>query len=108
MDLTGDGQPEEIKLQPVPDRLNLVITDGATKTPTTVLAGPGKGNYDWVDYWGIVQDSVTSKTTVVDGQVIGGADVSLPFPAVVFRNEESGGGMIAFLDNGYQWIQQAK
>lgn len=107
MDLTGDGQPEQIKLQPVPDRLNLVITDGASQIAATVLAGPGKGNFDWVDYWGVVQDSTVSKVTVVEDKIVGGTTIKLPYPALVFRQDETGGGMIAFLDGSYQWIHQA-
>ncbi|MEO1448710.1 MAG: hypothetical protein AAFV07_04235 [Bacteroidota bacterium] len=108
MDLTGDGQPEKIVLQPVPNRLNLVIADGVKQTATTILAGPGKGNYDWVDYWGIVQDSIAEKATVVDGAVVGSTMVKLPHPAIVFRKLEAAGGMIAYYDSAYHWIPQAK
>lgn len=63
--------------------------------------------FDWVDYWGLVEDKETSETTFADnGDVLGSKAVKLQNPSIALGASELGGGLITFLNGKYVWIHQ--
>ena len=63
--------------------------------------------FDWVDYWGLVEDRETSETTFADdGDVLGSKEVKLQNPSIALGADEVGGGLITFLNGKYVWIHQ--
>ncbi|MEM7659594.1 MAG: hypothetical protein AAF399_25995 [Bacteroidota bacterium] len=64
-------------------------------------------DFDWVDYWGIVQDSNTYEIQVIDGEIQGDSFVPLPHSSIFLRQEEVGGGVISWQSGSFLWIHQA-
>jgi hypothetical protein len=63
--------------------------------------------FNWVDYWGLVEDRETSETTFSeDGDVLGSKIVNLQNPSIALGADEIGGGLITFINGEYVWIHQ--
>ena len=63
--------------------------------------------FDWVDYWGLVEDKETSETTFTeDGDVLDSKTVNLKNPSIALGKDEVGGGLITYLNGKYVWIHQ--
>lgn len=62
---------------------------------------------NWIDYWGLVEDKETSETTFSEeGDVLRSKVDKLPNPSIVIGKDESGGGLITFMNGKYVWIHQ--
>lgn len=70
--------------------------------------GNGGDDFGWVDYWKLVNDSISHKQTFSEnGDVLGAEDVKLESTAFYLGQEEAGGATIAWIGYEYVWIHQA-
>ncbi|RIW18694.1 hypothetical protein D0X99_03150 [Algoriphagus lacus] len=110
-DFNGDGILDKAFYKKENQNSGIIIKHGQTNE--VVKIGFGKQfahmtEFDWVDYWGLVEDKETSETTFTeDGDVLGSKDVKLQNPSIVLGADEVGGGLITFIDRKYVWIHQA-
>ena len=64
--------------------------------------------FNWVDYWGLVEDKEISETSFSeDGDLLGNKDVKLQNLSIVLGADEVGGGLITYLNGKYVWIHQS-
>ena len=88
----------------------IVITHGESNEKTKIGFGKPFAHlpqFNWVDYWGIVNDSITYEIVIEDAEIIGDREVKLDNTSIVVRKEELGGGLITFKEGEYIWIHQA-
>jgi hypothetical protein len=109
-DFNGDGFLDKAFYKKENETSGIIIIHG--KTNEQVKIGFGKQfshmtEFNWVDYWGLVEDKETSETTFSeDGDVLGSKDVKLQNPSMVLGADEVGGGLITYLNGKYVWIHQ--
>jgi hypothetical protein len=109
-DLNGDGFLDKVFYKKEKETSGLIIKHG--KTNEVVRIGFGKSfahltEFNWVDYWGLVEDRETNETTFKeDGDVLGSKLVKLQNPSIVLGKDELGGGLITFKNGKYEWIHQ--
>jgi hypothetical protein len=109
-DFNGDGILDKAFYKKENQNSGIIIKHGQTNE--VVKIGFGKQfahmtEFDWVDYWGLVEDRQTIETTFTeDGDVLGSKDVKLQNPSIVLGADEVGGGLITFLNGKYVWIHQ--
>jgi hypothetical protein len=109
-DFNGDGIEDKAYFKKENQNSGIIIKHGQTNE--AVKIGFGKQfahmtEFDWVDYWGLVEDKVTSETTFSeDGDVLGSKDVKLQNPSIALGADEQGGGLITFKNGKYVWIHQ--
>jgi hypothetical protein len=109
-DFNGDGFLDKAFYKREKGTSGIIIKHG--KTNEEVRIGFGKPfahltEFDWVDYWGLVEDRETSETTFTDdGDVLGSKDVKLQNPSIALGADEQGGGLITFMNGKYVWIHQ--
>jgi len=110
-DFNGDRIEDKAYFKKESQNSGIIIKHGQTKE--VVKIGFGKQfahltEFDWVDYWGLVEDKKTSKTTFTkDGDVLGSKEVKLQNPSIILGADEIGGGLITFIHGKYVWIHQA-
>lgn len=110
-DFNGDGFLDKAVYKKENETSGIIIIHG--KTNDQVKIGFGKQfshltEFNWVNYWGLVEDKETSETTFTeDGDVLGSKDVKLQNPSIVLGADEVGGGLITFINRKYVWIHQA-
>lgn len=110
-DFNGDGFLDKAVYKKGNETSGIIIIHG--KTNDQVKIGFGKQfshltEFNWVNYWGLVEDKETSETTFTeDGDVLGSKDVKLQNPSIVLGADEVGGGLITFINRKYVWIHQA-
>lgn len=67
----------------------------------------GMTEFDWVDYWGLVEDKETSENIFSeDGDLLESRTVKLQNPSIALGKLETGGGLITFRNGRYKWIHQ--
>ncbi|WP_241127015.1 hypothetical protein [Cognataquiflexum nitidum] len=109
-DFDGDGNIDKVLYKKESGTSGIIFIHG--KTNEQIRIGFGKPiahltEFDWVDYWGLVEDRVTSETTFTkDGDVLGSKVVNLQNPSIALGKEEVGGGLLTFLNGKYVWIHQ--
>ena len=109
-DFNGDGFLDKAIYKKEKETSGIVIIHG--KTNEQVKIGFGKQfahmtEFDWVDYWGLVEDKETSETTFTeDGDVLDSKTVNLKNPSIAIGKDEVGGGLITYLNGKYVWIHQ--
>lgn len=109
-DFNGDGFLDKAFYKKENRTSGILIKHG--KTSEEVRIGFGKqfahmAEFDWVDYWGLVEDRETSETTFTkDGDVLGSKPKELQNPSIVLGADELGGGLITFINGKYVWIHQ--
>ena len=109
-DFDGDGKLDKALFKKESGTSGIIIIHG--KTNEHIRIGFGKPiahltEFDWVDYWGLVEDRVTSETTFTkDGDVLGSKVVNLQNASIALGKEEVGGGLLTFLNGKYVWIHQ--
>lgn len=64
-------------------------------------------DFSWVDYWGVIQDSLTQEILIRNGEIVGDTVREIQSPSLVLRKDEVGGGVITFVNGDYIWIHQA-
>ena len=110
-DFNGDGYKEEAIFSINENDPFIKIRDSQSNKQIRIGTGsPLKGigeDFRWVDYWGLLYDSVSFEILIQDGEVIGDTLVRLSNPSLFLRQSEFGGGLITFHDNQYRWIHQA-
>lgn len=109
-DFNGDGFLDKAIYKKEKETSGIIIIHG--KTSEQVKIGFGKQfahmtEFDWVDYWGLVEDKETSETTFTeDGDVLDSKTVNLKNPSIALGKDEVGGGLITYLNGKYVWIHQ--
>ena len=109
-DFNGDGFLDKAIYKKEKETSGIIIIHG--KTNEQVKIGFGKQfahmtEFDWVDYWGLVEDKETSETTFTeDGDVLDSKTVNLKNPSIALGKDEVGGGLITYLNGKYVWIHQ--
>jgi hypothetical protein len=109
-DFNGDGFLDKAIYKKEKETSGIIIIHG--KTNEQVKIGFGKQfvhmtEFDWVDYWGLVEDKETSETTFTeDGDVLASKTVNLKNPSIALGKDEVGGGLITYLNGKYVWIHQ--
>jgi hypothetical protein len=109
-DFNGDGIIDKAFYKKENQNSGIIIKHGQTNE--VVKIGFGKQfahmtEFDWVDYWGLVEDRETSKTTFTEeGDVLGSKAVKLQNSSIALGADEVGGGLITFLNGKYVWIHQ--
>lgn len=109
-DFNGDGILDKAFYKKEKETSGIIIQHGQTNEVFKI--GFGKPfaemkKFDWVDYWGLVEDKETSETTFAnDGDVLGSKVVKLQNPSIALGASELGGGLITFLNEKYVWIHQ--
>ena len=108
-DFNGDGNMDQAIFKKENETSGIIITHG--KIDEEVKIGFGKQlahltEFNWVDNWGLVNDSETYEIVIEDGEIIGDREVRLTNPSIVVRKEEVGGGLITFKNGKYVWIHQ--
>jgi hypothetical protein len=108
IDLNGDNFKDKVYFVKNEKTSGIVIIHG--KTNEEIKIGFGKQfahlkDFNWVDYWGIIEDKETKETIFLEnGDVLGEKNVKLQNPSIFIGNEELGGGLITFLNGKYLWI----
>lgn len=109
-DFNGDGFLDKAIYKKEKETSGIIIIQG--KTNEQVKIGFGKHfshmtEFDWVDYWGLVEDKETSETAFTeDGDVLDSKTVFLKKPSIALGKDEVGGGLITYLNGKYVWIHQ--
>lgn len=109
-DFNGDGILDKAFYKKEKNTSGIIIKHG--KTNEEVKIGFGKrfvdmADFDWVDYWGLVEDKETRETTFKDdGDVLGSKNIRLQNPSISLGADEEGGGLLTFIDGKYLWIHQ--
>jgi len=109
-DFNGDGFLDKAIYKKEKETSGIIIIHG--KTNEQVKIGFGKQfahmtEFNWVDYWGLVEDKETSETTFTeDGDVLDSKTVNLKNPSIALGKDEVGGGLITYLNGKYVWIHQ--
>ena len=109
-DFNGDGSVDKAFYKKENKNSGIIILHGQTNE--VVKIGFGKQfshmtEFDWVDYWGLVEDKETSETTFTDeGDVLGAKDIKLQNPSIALGADELGGGLITYINGKYVWIHQ--
>ncbi|PIV96325.1 MAG: hypothetical protein COZ16_05945 [Flavobacteriaceae bacterium CG_4_10_14_3_um_filter_31_253] len=109
-DFNGDGFLDKVIYKKEIETSGIIIIHG--KTNERVKIGFGKQfahmtEFNWVDYWGLVEDKETSETTFTeDGDVLDSKTVKLKNPSIALGKDEVGGGLITYRNGKYEWIHQ--
>ena len=105
---------EEITLEANPEDITELAIVGWKRCGVNRLSigiqsfNPEDFDCNWVDNWGLNQDRKTYEITFTeDGDILGSRDVRLQNPAIVLGADGAGGGVIAFLNGKYVWINQS-
>lgn len=109
-DFNGDGNVDQAIFKNENETSGIIITHG--KIDEEVKIGFGEQlahltEFNWVDFWGLVNDRETYEIIIEDAEIIGDREVKLDNPSIVVRKEEAGGGLITFKEGKYVWIHQA-
>lgn len=109
-DFNGDGILDKAVYQKENETSGIIIKHGQTNQVFRIGFGKSFAHlteFNWVDYWGLVEDRETSETTFTeDGDVLGSRDVKLQNPSIALGADEVGGGLITFINGKYVWIHQ--
>jgi hypothetical protein len=109
-DFNGDGFLDKAIYKKDNETSGIIVIHGNTNEQVKIGFGKQFAHiteFNWVDYWGVVQDKETSETTFTeDGDVLGSKTVKLKNPSIALGADEVGGGLITFLNGKYVWIHQ--
>lgn len=109
-DFNGDGILDKAFYEKEKSTSGIIIKHGQTNEEIKIGFGKPFAHmkeFDWVDYWGLVEDKVTTETTFTEGgDVLGSKEVKLQNPSIALGADEVGGGLITFMNGKYVWIHQ--
>jgi hypothetical protein len=109
-DFNGDGFLDKAIYKKETETSGIIIIHGKTNEQVKIGFGEPFAHmteFNWVDYWGLVEDKETSETTFTeDGDVLDSKIVKLKNPSIALGKDEVGGGLITFLNGKYVWIHQ--
>ena len=109
-DFNGDGKLDKAIFKKENETSGIIINHGGTNEIVSIGFGKPFAHlteFNWVDFWGIVDDPETFEIVIEDSEIIGGRPIELRHPAILLRKEDVGGGLITFKNSKYQWIHQA-
>jgi hypothetical protein len=107
-DFNGDGISDMAKFIKS-ESSGIIIFLGGSKD--TISLGFGNKfahmtNFNWVDYWAIVNDSITFEILFKDNEISGDTLVHLENPSIDLIEEEASSGLITFKKGEFIWIHQ--
>lgn len=109
-DFNGDGVMDKAIYIKNNETSGIIISHGKINEKVRIGFGEPFAHmkeFDWVDYWGLVEDKKTSETTFHEsGDVMESKDVMLQNPSIALGADELGGGLITFMNGKYVWIHQ--
>lgn len=109
-DFNGDGVPDKAICIKDDQASGILIKHGETNEEIRIGFGKPFAHFtafDWVDYWGLVEDRETYETTLdEEGNVSGSKKVNLQHPSIALGEDGTGGGLITYLNGKYVWIHQ--
>jgi len=109
-DFNGDGKLDQAIFRKENETSGIIIIHGETNEVNKIGFGERLAHlseFNWVDFWGLVNDSETYKVVIEDDEIIGDRKIMLENPSIVVRKEEAGGGLITFKEGKYVWIHQS-
>ena len=109
-DFNGDGQEDQAIFRKEGGTSGIIITHGKSNEEIKIGFGQKFGyltEFNWVDFWGLVEDSTTYEIIIENAEIIGDTTVRLRNPSIVIRKEEVGGGVITFRNGRYEWVHQS-
>ena len=109
-DFNGDGNADQAIFKKENETSGIFITHGETNQKIKIGFGEPFAHvkeFNWVDYWGLINDSESYEIVIEDAEIIGDREVKLDNPSIVVRKEEVGGGLITFKNGKYVWIHQS-
>lgn len=110
-DFNGDGHIDKVFYKKENATSGIIIIHGQINEE--IRFGFGKSfahltDFNWIDYWGLMEDKETYETTFSkDGDILGTKEVVLQNPSIFVGIDEGGGGLITFINGKYEWIHQA-
>ena len=109
-DFNGDGILDKAFFKKENETSGVIIIHGKTNEEIRIGFGESFAHFtefNWVDYWGLVEDKETNENMFDDdGDLLGSQAVELQNPSIVLHKEELGGGLITFKNGKYVWIHQ--
>lgn len=110
-DFNGDGTLDQAFYKKENETSGIIIHHGATDEAIRIGFGQPFAHlteFNWVDYWELVEDSIAYETTFTPGgDVLGSKEVKLQHPSIFIGADEAGGGLITFRNGKYEWVHQA-
>lgn len=109
-DFNGDGNIDKAIFNKENENSGIIIKHGVTLTEVSIGFGQPFAhltNFNWVDFWGLVNDSTSYEIIFNETDIIGDTIIRLENPSIVVRKEEVGGGLITFRNGEYKWIHQS-
>ncbi len=108
-DFNGDGNIDAAEFKSDDDSSGIIITYGGSNN--VLKLGFGKrfahmDNFNWVDMWGIVKDTVTFEILFENNEISGDTLVRLEYPSIVLIKEEGSVGLITYKNGEFVWIHQ--
>jgi len=109
-DFNGDEKFDQAIYIKTNKTSGIKIIDGASQS--TLKIGFGHlfahiADFDWVEYWGLVNDTQSYEIIFDEEEVADARDVVLEHPSIVLRQTDAFGGIITFRNGQYDWIHQA-
>ncbi|MBI9059667.1 MAG: hypothetical protein JEZ01_18025 [Labilibaculum sp.] len=109
-DFNGDGNIDKAIFIKKGGTSGIIFKHGFTNTETKIGFGQPFSHlteFNWVDFWGLVNDSTSYEIIFNETDIIGDTIVRLENPSIVVQKEEVGGGLITFQKGKYKWIHQS-
>ena len=109
-DFNGDGQQDRAIFRRDGGTSGIIIKHGKTNEEIKIGFGQKFGyltEFNWVDFWGLVEDSTTYEIIIEEAIITGDTTARLSNPSIVVRKEEVGGGVITFRNGRYEWVHQS-
>lgn len=109
-DFNGDGNIDKAIFVKKDGSSGIIFKHGFTNTEIRIGFGQLFSHlteFNWVDFWGLVNDSTSYEIIFNETDIIGDTIVRLENPSIVVQKEEVGGGLITFKNGKYKWIHQS-
>jgi outer membrane biogenesis lipoprotein LolB len=109
-DFNGDGNVDKAVFIKDNQNSGIIIKHGETLSQVKIGFGQPFAhltNFNWVDFWGLVNDSTSYEILFNETDIICDTIIRLENPSIVVRKEEVGGGLITFKNGEYKWIHQS-
>ena len=109
-DFNGDGIMDKAFHKKENEISGIIIIHGQTNEEFRIGFGKPFAHmteFNWIDYWALIEDKETNEITFSeDGSVLGTQKINLQNPSIFLGQNETGGGLITFMNGKYVWIHQ--
>jgi len=109
-DFNGDGFLDKAIYKKGNGTSGIIIIHGNTNERVNIGFGKQFSHlteFNWVDYWGLVEDKETIEVTLTEeGDILESITVTLKNPSIALGNNDFGGGLITYRNGKYEWIHQ--